>query len=418
MDLSNVIERAKKVLFSPRNEWPVIAAETATIKGLYTRYILILAALPAVFGFIKGSLIGHGAFGLHVRTSILAGLTSLIVGYVLSLVVLYLVALIINALAGHFGARKDMVQAMKVVCYAWTAAWIAGIGVIVPGLGWLIAMAGSVYSIYLLYLGLPHTMQCPPEKAAGYTAVSVILAVVLSWILGLVVAGISMTGALGNLAASGGGSQTDSSAVSFDKDSRLGQLIAIGQNMQQAGEAMERAESENDTEASAKAMQAMMGAMNGRKDGKPVQSLASDELKAFLPESLGDLKRGNISSSRQGNIGMQLTEASADYTSADGSQRIRIKLTDAPALVGVMSMAGAFGSESESESSHGYEKTYVNDGRRINEKWNSKSRRGEFGIMLAGRFQISAKGNVQSMDQLKEIVGRLDLAGMQRLGAD
>ncbi len=57
MDFSKLIERARKVLLSPKNEWPVIAAEPATIKGLYTRYILVLAALPAVFGFIKGSLI-------------------------------------------------------------------------------------------------------------------------------------------------------------------------------------------------------------------------------------------------------------------------------------------------------------------------------------------------------------------------
>ncbi len=332
--------------------------------------------------------------------------------------VLYLVALIVNALASHFGARKDMVQAMKTICYAWTAAWIAGIGVIVPGLGWLIALAGGIYSIYLLYLGLPHTMQCPPEKAAGYTAVSVILAVVLSWILGMVVAGITMTGTLGNIAMSGANSRADSSEVSFDKDSRLGKLLAIGKNMQEAGEAMERADPGNDAQAPAKAMQAMMGALGGSKDGTPVQSLTSAELKAFLPESLGDLNRANLSSSRQGNMGVQVTKASADYANADDNQRIHIELTDAPAIGGMMSMAGAFGGESESESSQGYEKTYVSDGQRIHEKWNSKNQRGEFGIMLANRFQIRAKGNVQSMDQLKQIVGRLDLAGMQRLGAD
>src|SRR3546814_5811878 len=79
---------------------------------------------------------------------------------------LYVVALSINALAPTFGGRKDQLQAVKVIGYAWTAAWVAGIATIVPWLGWLVVLAGGIYSIYLLYLGLPHTMKCPPEKAA------------------------------------------------------------------------------------------------------------------------------------------------------------------------------------------------------------------------------------------------------------
>src|SRR3546814_11761750 len=90
----------------------------------------------------------------------------MVFSYVLSLVMLYVVALIINALAPTFGGQKDQLQAVKVIGYAWTAAWVAGIAAIVPWLGWLIVLAGGIYSIYLLYLGLPPTMKCPPEKAA------------------------------------------------------------------------------------------------------------------------------------------------------------------------------------------------------------------------------------------------------------
>src|SRR5699024_1357435 len=132
---------------------------------LYTGYIMPLAAIPAVFGFIKGSLIGYSLFGATVTTSIGAGLTSMVLGYVLGLVMLYVVAMIVNALAPTFGGEKNQVQALKAVGYAWTAAWVAGIAVILPWLGGLIALAGGIYSIYLLYLGLPHTMKCPPERA-------------------------------------------------------------------------------------------------------------------------------------------------------------------------------------------------------------------------------------------------------------
>src|SRR3546814_4956515 len=88
----------------------------------------------------------------------------MVFSYVLSLVMLYVVALIINALAPTFGGQKDQLQAVKVIGYAWTAAWVAGIATIVPWLGWLVVLAGGIYSIYLLYLGLPHTMKCPPRS--------------------------------------------------------------------------------------------------------------------------------------------------------------------------------------------------------------------------------------------------------------
>src|SRR5690554_4082688 len=183
-----LIDRVKSILTSPRSEWPVIAAEPASVSGLYTGYIMLLAAIPAVSGFIKGSLIGHGVFGITVTTPILAGLVGMVLGYVLGLVVLYLVAMIVNALAPTFGGRKDQVQALKAVGYAWTAAWVAGIAVVVPWLGWLLALAGGIYSIRLLYLGLPHTMKCPPEKSLGYTVVTVVITIVLGWVLGLVIA--------------------------------------------------------------------------------------------------------------------------------------------------------------------------------------------------------------------------------------
>src|SRR5690606_11683717 len=169
-------------------------------------YIMWLAAIPAVFGFIKGSLIGHSMFGISVSTPVLAGLLGMVLGYVLGLVVLYLVSMIVDALAPTFGGRKDQVQALKAVGYAWTAAWVAGIAVILPWVGWLVALAGGIYSIWLLYLGLPHTMKSAPEKSLAYTAVTVACALLLSWVVGLVVAGVTGVGAMaaGAMAGTGG----------------------------------------------------------------------------------------------------------------------------------------------------------------------------------------------------------------------
>lgn len=420
MNFEKTLARAKSILLSPKSEWPVIADEPATIKGLYTGYFMILAAIPAVFGFIKGSLIGHSLFGVTVTTSILSGLVTMVFSYVLSLVMLYVVALVINALAPTFGGRKDQLQAVKVIGYAWTAAWVAGIATIVPWLGWLVVLAGGIYSIYLLYLGLPHTMKCPPEKAAGYTVVTAIIAVVLSWIMAMLIAAATGLAGLGGATAAGLGGSGDS--VRFDEDSRLGRLAALGERMQAASEASAKAEAArnranpdgsgaggDDPQASAEAMGAMMGAMFGDEDGKVVESLSPSQLKAFLPESLRGLQRESVSAKRSGAMGMQVSEASATYGNADRSQRITINLTDMPAMGGMMAMANAFGGESESQSADGYEKTYVRDGQRIREKWNSRTSRGEYSILVGERFQVEAEGQAESINQLKGMVGGLDL---------
>ena len=405
---TGIVERVKSILTSPRSEWPVIAAEPATVAGLYTGYIMWLAAIPAVFGFIKGSLIGHGMFGVSVTTPIFAGLIGMVLGYVLGLVVLYVVALIVNALAPTFAGEKNQVQALKAVGYAWTAAWVAGIAVILPWLGWLVPLAGGIYSIYLLYLGLPHTMKCPPEKSLGYTAVTVVITIVLSVIIGLVISGVTGVGALATGAISGSGG-SGSSNVRVDSDSRLGQLAEMGRRMEEAGRQAEAARASGDSQAEGRALGAMMGAMTGAAsaDGEPVEATEPDALRALLPEALGDLRRSSISASRSGSMGMQLSEASADYAAEDGSGRISVEIRDMAAVSGMMAMAGAFGVEESRETDDGFERTYTRDGQLINEEWNSRRNRGTYSAVVANRFQIEASGEAGSIDELKAIVERL-----------
>jgi hypothetical protein len=147
MDFNKLIARVKAILTTPKTEWPVIAAEPATVADLYKNYIIWLAAIPAICQFIKGSFIGYGAFGMHYRTPIGAGLTALVVGYVLSLVLVYVVALIVDALAPTFSGQKNPVQALKAVAYSWTASWVAGIAALIPWLGFLIMLAALIYGI-------------------------------------------------------------------------------------------------------------------------------------------------------------------------------------------------------------------------------------------------------------------------------
>lgn len=419
MDFNKLIARVKNILLTPKTEWPVIAGETESVQGLYLNYILVLAAIPAVFGFIKNSIIGNTWFGVTVHTGIGAGITGMIVYYVLSLVMAFVMALIIDALAGTFSAQKNQVQALKTVAYAYTAAWIAGVGVILGmGLGALIALAGGIYSIYLLYLGLPNTMKCPPDKSGGYTAVSIICAIVLGWIVMLFVGsivGTSMLGAAGSGFHVGSNSSISldgsGSSVSVDKNSALGALVAMGQNAQKAGQQMEAAQKSGDANAQAQAAGQMLGTVLG--GGSQVEALAPDAIKAFVPDTLAGMKRTSVSAERNGAMGMQVSNATATYS--DGQHTLHLEIADTGSAKGIMALAGAVGVESSKETDHGYDKTYKQDGRLVHEQWDTQSKYGEFSIVLGDRFSVKVSGNADTIDQLKAAVGSINLAGLEAL---
>ena len=74
-------------------------------------------------------------------------------------------------------------RALKVVAYSYTPAWVAGVLHLVPSLGALVLLA-TLYGLYVMYLGLPVLMRTPAEKAMPYTAVVVVCAILVFFVLG------------------------------------------------------------------------------------------------------------------------------------------------------------------------------------------------------------------------------------------
>ena len=189
IDWQRIAGRARAIIAQPKPTWRVIAGETETTRSLYRNYIAIIVAIPALFSFINGSVLGFGSmFGLSIRIGIAAGLGSMLVSYLLSLIAVYVFAIIIEALAPNFGGQRDRMQALKTVGYASTASCLAGAAVIIPGIGSLVYFAGVVYSFYLLYLGVQVTLNVPAEKAAGFTALCVAVGIVLGILVARVAA--------------------------------------------------------------------------------------------------------------------------------------------------------------------------------------------------------------------------------------
>jgi hypothetical protein len=180
----NLVERIKGILLTPRTEWPAIEREPGDPTYLYTNYVMILAAIPAIAGFIGASLVGISVGGLGtVRVGFFAGLFQAILGYVLALVGVYVMALIIDALAPTFGGQKNFPNAMKVASYFPTPFWLAGIFSILPRLAFLSIL--GLYGFYLLWIGLPALMKSPEQRALGYTAAVIVCAIVITIVLAL-----------------------------------------------------------------------------------------------------------------------------------------------------------------------------------------------------------------------------------------
>ena len=159
----NLVDRVKNLLLSPAKEWEVIKGETWTTAELFTKYAIILAAIPAVAGFLGytffGLSYGFGTFKLGIGTS----LTWAILTYIFSLVGVFVLGFIIDALAPSFGSTKDMVASLKVAVFSSTAGWVAGILNIFPVIGILVAIA-SIYGLVLLYMGLERVKSVPKRR--------------------------------------------------------------------------------------------------------------------------------------------------------------------------------------------------------------------------------------------------------------
>lgn len=182
-----LVARVKGILLQPKSEWLKIDGEFATTKSLFTRYAMILAAIGPVCSLLGGQLMPI----MGVKLSIVGAIVVALVSYGMSLLGVFLLGLIINALAPNFGGTANKVQAMKLAVYSWTAAWLAGVFGLIPMLG-ILAILG-LYSFYLLFVGLPILMKVPEDKKVGYFIVTVIAGVVMYFIISAIMGAISMS---------------------------------------------------------------------------------------------------------------------------------------------------------------------------------------------------------------------------------
>ena len=384
-----LVSRVKNILLKPNDEWGRIDSEPATVNGLFVGYACILAAIGPLAQLIGGQLFGYGVFFASFKPTLIAAISEAVVRYILSLVGVFVMALIIDALAPNFGGTKNRIGAFKVAVYSSTAAWVAGIFGLIPALA-ILGIVG-LYSLYLLYLGLPKLMKAPQDKALGYTAVTVVVYIVIFVVIAACSTAVARMGMMGGIAA----------------NSPPAGEVSIGGTKVDLGK----------LDAAAKQMQASAQQMQAAADGKAtIKAVPIDTLKGLLPGALGaGYARGEVTGESGGVGGIQGSSAEGVYSK--GEARITLTITDAAAAGALASLGGALNMQSEHQTATGYEKVHMDGGRMVSEEWDGQSKSGKYTVMVGSRFVVAAEGQGADMSDLKGAVGAVPmdrLAGLAK----
>ena len=187
MDFNKLIARIKNLFIQPNQEWDAIDREKLTVAEMYTTYLLPVAAVPAIAGFVGMCVVGVSSPLMGtVRVSLVRGIESALFQYVFSLLGVYVGAFILDKLAPTFKSTPNLINALKLVGFTSMLGWAAGILYLVPMLAALVMLV-ALYSIYVFYLGLPKLMNTPKDKVVPYMLVAAVIILVIS----IVTAGIA-----------------------------------------------------------------------------------------------------------------------------------------------------------------------------------------------------------------------------------
>ncbi|WP_169800980.1 Yip1 family protein [Novosphingobium naphthalenivorans] len=372
----DLVARAKAIILSPRSEWLAIREAPASVAVLYRNYAMILAAIPALAGFFRAVVFGHG-FLFRYRSGILSALSTALLQYMLSLVALAVIALIANMVVTRFEGRAHRGNAFNLAAFSLTASWLAGAFELIPGLG-LLSLLG-LYSFYLLYTGLPVLMEVPREKALVCTLVIALSSAVVLMVASAIVSPLAVL-----VSGRSASYEPTANLPGIGKDRVTGNLEQRLHHMEDAA----------------------------RKAS--VTPIAADQLKAYMPEHLGGYERVEIASTSMGQAG-GVRGSSVNAVYALGDDRVKVELVDMAALGAVAGMGAALGIESERETADGFSRTFSEGGRMVTEKWNKSSRHGTYSTTFGDRFMISIEGEADDYATISDMIGDIDLSGIAGL---
>jgi hypothetical protein len=373
----NIVERAKNILLSPRAEWARISTESTGLGPLLMGYVLPLAAIGALASVIGSMLFLGMLFG---AAGLVPAVVSAAVGVGITLLGVFLCGILVNALASSFGSQPNQMRANQLAAYSATASLIGSWGAIIPFLGWLVALAGGIYSVVLFYMGLTPMMQTPEDKRVLFTIVLALIAIVAWWLVGMVVAMMLLGMGLGVGGAMSRGFSFQENAAQQQSEVTLpgGGSVNLSELQRQA--------------------EAMQGGSGVTIDPARVQ--------AQLPQSLPG---GFALASSSSSAAMGMSQAEGVYRS--GEAELRLIVVQTGAMGALAGMATGMNVQENRQDGDGYARTQTIDGRIYSEEVDNKASSASYGVIGRG-IAVTAEGTNITLDQARAAV---ETVGVQRL---
>lgn len=187
INLEYLIDRVKLVVLNPKAAWVKISSEEIQLKEFLTSYVLPLVLIPTIASFIGYGLIGMGSY--FKVASFSWGLHQAILAFLGAFLGVMISAFCIHKLASSFHTYVSLPNAVKLVSYAYTPSWLAGVFYMVPSLS-ILGLVAGIYSLYVLYLGFVPVTNVGEEKKTNYFIVSLVVIIAVSILLSFVIGAI------------------------------------------------------------------------------------------------------------------------------------------------------------------------------------------------------------------------------------
>ena len=153
-----LLARIKNIMLEPRSEWPLIAAEQGgAVRPLV--YVAVLAAIPALAGFIGSTFVGTSVSIGTFHDPVWLGVFKAVLSYLFSFAIVWLTALATDLMAPFFGSQRHFINALKLAAYSFTPVWLIGIVLMFPSLRFFTVL--EVYALRLLWTGVHPLMGTP-----------------------------------------------------------------------------------------------------------------------------------------------------------------------------------------------------------------------------------------------------------------
>ena len=172
------------MILNPSEEWNKVAGEETSSHDIFVDYVVPLAMIGPVFGYIGGQIFGYGFGGLHAVIAPLPAAVETLGVLAMNLVGFTLLPFVAESLAERFGGEVSVNGSYKLVAYAVTPLWVSGFFGLVPVLAFILGVVASLYCLRLFYLGASRMTGVPQKRALVFTLAYAIIGFAIQ--LGLV----------------------------------------------------------------------------------------------------------------------------------------------------------------------------------------------------------------------------------------